>query len=124
MPVLKQRRYHQLHCLTVLQRTLEEILQGRKTTFPIGHSRHCLDSLLQYVTCGSSGDTLLYTWGGNTTGDGQLRECIDWQSRAQWAKEHSACYADVGAVPLYKHFHHCETSVTDGVEENNGWLGY
>jgi len=32
---------------------------------------HCFDSLRQYVMC-TAGDTLLHSWGRNTTGDGSL----------------------------------------------------
>jgi Mycotoxin biosynthesis protein UstYa len=82
---------------------------------PVQHSRHCFDSLLQYIMCGNSGDTLLYTWGRNQTGDGQLRRCIDWNSRKNWAKANTACYKDGDhPIPLYDHFNHCEND-DDGI---------
>jgi hypothetical protein len=88
---------------------------GQTPSIPVGHSRHCFDSLLQYIVCGTSGDTLLYTWGRNITGDQQVRKCIDWNSRKQWAKENTACYKDTDhPVRLIDHFNHCEND-DDGI---------
>jgi len=107
--------YHQIHCLTIIRKTFIEIAEGKTPSVPLQHSRHCFDSLLQYIMCGNSGDTLLYTWGRNETGDGQIRKCIDWNSRKQWAKENTACYADDDhPIPLYDHFDHCEND-DDGI---------
>ncbi|KAI9148253.1 Cyclochlorotine biosynthesis protein R [Paramyrothecium foliicola] len=107
--------YHQLHCLTIIRKTLTEIVLGKTPRVPIQHSMHCFDSLLQYVMCGDSGDTLLYTWGRNETGDGQLRKCVDWNSRKKWARENTACYADGDhPIPLFDHFNHCEIN-DDGI---------
>ena len=85
--------YHQLHCLvsvvipkamsssdhieydqTIVRKTFYEISRNETLTYPLGHSIHCFDSLRQYVMC-TAGDTLLYSWGRNVTGDGQLRKC-------------------------------------------------
>ncbi|OGM45015.1 hypothetical protein ABOM_005774 [Aspergillus bombycis] len=108
--------YHQVHCLTVIRRTFTQLAKGETPKIPIGHSRHCFDSLLQYIVCGNSGDTLLYTWGRNVTGDRQLRKCIDWNSRKKWAKENTACYADSDhPVRLVDHFDHCEND-DDGIQ--------
>ncbi|ESZ91306.1 hypothetical protein SBOR_8305 [Sclerotinia borealis F-4128] len=88
---------------------------------PLQHSWHCFDSLLQYIMCGTSGDTLLYTWGKNETGSGQHRRCIDWNSRKNWAKENSACYWDGDKpIPLYDHFDHCESD-DDGIRVAGTW---
>lgn len=94
-----------------------EIAAGKPPSIAIEHSRHCFDSLLQYVVCGTDGDTLLYTWGKNTTGNGQPRNCIDWSSRRNWAKDNTACYVD-GDHPmrLIAHFNHCEND-DDGIED-------
>ncbi|KAH6664864.1 hypothetical protein B0J14DRAFT_238260 [Halenospora varia] len=100
--------YHQIHCLTVIRKTFMELGAGKTPTIPTQHSKHCFDSLLQYVVCGTSGDTLLYTWGRNETGDGQLRKCIDWKSRMKWAHDNTACYADSDhPITLNEHFGHC-----------------
>lgn len=115
--VLIRSSYHQLHCLAVIRKTMTAISRGQQPSIPIQHSRHCFDSLLQYITCGTTGDTLLYTWGRNETGDGQLRKCRDWNSRSRWARENTACYADSDhPIALYDHFGHCESADTDGLE--------
>lgn len=108
--------YHQVHCLTVIRKTFTELANGQTPSIPTGHSRHCFDSLLQYIVCGTSGDTLLYTWGRNITGDRQVRKCIDWNSRKMWAKENTACYKDFDhPVRLIDHFNHCEND-DDGIK--------
>ncbi|KAI9372945.1 hypothetical protein BJX61DRAFT_411850 [Aspergillus egyptiacus] len=106
--------YHQIHCLTVIRRTLQEVQSGREPTIPLQHSWHCFDSLLQYITCGTNGDTLLYTWGRNQTGDGQVRKCRGWKGRREWIQEHTACYRDSERpIPLIEHFTRCEGGVGD-----------
>ena len=63
----------------------------------------------------TAGDTLLYTWGRNETGDGQLRKCRDWTALRDWATANSACYRDsVDAIPINDHFGHCDDG-TDGI---------
>ena len=63
----------------------------------------------------TAGDTLLYTWGRNTTGDGQLRKCKDWTALRNWATENTACYRDsTRPIPLNDHFGHCDEG-TDGL---------
>ncbi|KAF4629085.1 hypothetical protein G7Y89_g9065 [Cudoniella acicularis] len=66
--------YHQIHCLTIVRKTFYEVLRKKRLTWPIEHSMHCFDNFRQYIQC-TAGDTLLYTWGKNTTGDGQQRRC-------------------------------------------------
>ncbi|RAH72011.1 uncharacterized protein BO66DRAFT_45067 [Aspergillus aculeatinus CBS 121060] len=103
--------YHQIHCLTIIRRTLREILETGHPppSIPLQHAWHCFDSLLQYLVCGNSGDTLLYTWGRNQTGDGQARKCVDWRERKEWIRRRTACYRDTEApVRLVDHFTGCE----------------
>lgn len=54
----------------MMRKTLTEIVSGKTPSVPMPHSMHYFDSLLQYVMCGNSGDTLLYTCGRNEMGDG------------------------------------------------------
>jgi len=109
--------YHQLHCLKIVRKTFFEIARGEPLTYPLGHSTHCFDSFRQYVQC-TAGDTLLYSWGKNTTGDGQQRQCRDWQALSDWATEHTACYRDgEKPIPLLEHFGHCDDG-TDGLTIN------
>ncbi|KAL2818343.1 hypothetical protein BJX63DRAFT_71184 [Aspergillus granulosus] len=101
--------YHQIHCLTIIRQTLLDIDSHRSPRVPLQHSWHCFDSLLQYIVCGTSGDTLLYTWGRNQTGDGQVRKCLDWKSRKEWIRERTACYRDSERpIRLIDHFTRCE----------------
>ncbi|PYI24317.1 hypothetical protein BO99DRAFT_408369 [Aspergillus violaceofuscus CBS 115571] len=102
--------YHRIHCLTIIRRTLREILETGHPPpgLPLQHAWHCFDSLLQYIVCGNTGDTLLYTWGRNQTGDGQVRKCVDWRGRKEWIRRRTACYRDTETpVRLVDHFTGC-----------------
>ena len=67
----------------------------------------------------TAGDTLLYSWGRNSTGDGQYRKCKDWSALRDWATKHSACYRDSSTpIALNEHYGHCDNG-SDGLE----WLG-
>ena len=63
----------------------------------------------------TAGDSLLYSWGRNITGDGQFRKCRNWSALRDWATERSACYRDsTTPIPLKEHFGHCDDG-TDGL---------
>ena len=63
----------------------------------------------------TAGDTLLYSWGRNITGDGQFRKCRSWSALRDWATEHTACYRDsITPIPVNEHFGHCDDG-TDGL---------
>lgn len=125
--------YHQIHCLvsanllllrryesltfhkTIVRKTFYEVLQKKRLTWPIEHSMHCFDNFRQYIQC-TAGDTLLHTWGKNTTGDGQQRRCRDWSALRNWASEHTACYRDSSKpIPLMDHLDHCDNVKEDGL---------
>jgi hypothetical protein len=125
--------YHQIHCLvsaslmlptrhesltfhkTIVRKTFYEVLRKRNLTWPIEHSMHCFDNFRQYIQC-TAGDTLLHTWGVNTTGDGQQRRCRDWNVLRNWASEHTACYRDSPKpIPLMDHLGHCGNVKDDGL---------
>ena len=98
-----------------MRKLFYELARGEPLSYPIGHANHCFDSIRQYVMC-TAGDTLLYSWGQNVAGDGQMRQCRDWNTLRDWAKEHTACYSDAeGAVLIEDHFGHCHEG-TDGIE--------
>ena len=89
--------------------------RGEPLSHNAGHANHCFDSIRQYVMC-TAGDTLLYSWGRNVTGDGQERQCRDWGKLRDWAKEHTACYRDTEKpVSLREHWGHCHEG-TDGID--------
>ncbi|KAH8590153.1 hypothetical protein B0O99DRAFT_635324 [Bisporella sp. PMI_857] len=107
--------YHQIHCLTIVRKTFYEIQKNKSLTWPIEHSMHCFDNFRQYIQC-TAGDTLLYTWGKNSTGDGQQRRCRNWNTLRDWASEHTACYRDSPKpIPLMEHFGHCGHVREDGL---------
>jgi hypothetical protein len=81
--------YHQLHCLSVIRSALYKYSEGRDKEVKWDHTIHCLDSLRQNAMCRAD-DTLLYTEDGNVFGDGQVRECRDWERLREWAEERHA----------------------------------
>ena len=122
--------YHQIHCLVcstrriqtfcvsnqgqkIIRKTFYQVARNEPLTYPLGHSMHCFDSLRQYIMC-TAGETLLYSWGRNITGDGQFRKCKDWGALRDWATQNAACYRDsTTPIPLYNHFGYCDNG-TDG----------
>ncbi|KAK4502426.1 hypothetical protein PRZ48_005851 [Zasmidium cellare] len=81
--------YHQIHCLIMVRQALFEFADGKTQTYPLAHPTHCLDALRQAVMCRAD-DTPLYTFGDLTSGDGQWRQCRDWNALSQWAADHFA----------------------------------
>jgi len=82
--------YHQIHCLSVIRAALYHFSEGVDQTVPLVHTLHCLDSLRQEVMCHADSD-LLYTEDGKIFGDGQVRECKDWDKLRSWT-EHRKIY--------------------------------
>lgn len=108
--------YHMLHCLTRMRKSYYALRRGETYPDPGGHGHmaHCFDSLRQYVMC-TAGDTPLYTWGGLTSADNQLRKCRDWDRLRDWATEHTACVKDSEvALPVKEYFGYCDGGV-DGL---------
>lgn len=81
--------YHQLHCLSVIRSALYKFKEGREKEVKWEHTIHCLDSLRQSAMCRAD-DTLLYTEDGNVFGDGQVRECRDWERLQEWVVQRHA----------------------------------
>lgn len=57
------------------------------------HIIHCLDTLLSDTHCFAD-DTLMKDTGG-LWGEGQQRQCRDWNKLKAWADLHNACYSYV-----------------------------
>ena len=57
------------------------------------HTRHCFDSLRQYVMC-TADDTLLQSYGHARIGVNQTRQCRDWDALRDFATRHTAGYDD------------------------------
>ena len=89
--------YHNMHCLKLLQAYSADAHAGRKSLVPYHHVSHCLDVLRQNVLC-EADDVLLAqkprALGGldKRPGDGQARQCKDWNKLSLFAQEHNACY--------------------------------
>lgn len=77
--------YHQIHCLTVIRAALYHFSENMTQTVPLAHTLHCLDSLRQEVMCHAD-DDLLYTDDGKIFGDGQVRQCRDWDGLREWTE--------------------------------------
>jgi hypothetical protein len=99
--------YHNIHCLvrfsharfhpysnrvlrsqqSVIRAALYHFQEGVPQTVPLMHTLHCLDSLRQDTMCHAD-KTLLYTENGKVFGDGQVRECRDWDKLNEWIGRH------------------------------------
>ncbi|MCJ1310854.1 hypothetical protein MMC25_004522 [Agyrium rufum] len=100
--------YHQIHCLRIVHKTFYEAVERKTYTYPVEHTRHCLDALRQYVYC-KADSSPLYTFGDKTAGNGQLHQCRDWTELRDFATQNTACYRDsVGDIPLKDHFGFCD----------------
>lgn len=63
-------------------------------TFNLHHLLHCLDGLRQDVLC-TADDTPMPALTAHHVGDGQLRQCRNWNKLRAWAtrKDQHACHA-------------------------------
>ncbi|EKG09863.1 hypothetical protein MPH_13070 [Macrophomina phaseolina MS6] len=114
--------YHMLHCLYVIRKTFWEAVNREEYTFNPPHSGHCFDALRQFIVC-KADNTPLFTFGRNTAGDKQYRQCRDWNALRDYATKHTACYRDFPKdltkeererFPLGDHFGYCDDG-DDGV---------
>ncbi|MCJ1404638.1 hypothetical protein MMC11_007864 [Xylographa trunciseda] len=87
--------YHNLHCLKVIARTLDDLRQGRPLYTPFEHSVHCLDGLRQDVLCNADDTPRWSGSGDNMSGVGQVRQCKDWSRLEAWAKSYTACHRHI-----------------------------
>ena len=101
-----------------MRKSYYQLARGEPRSHAAAHVNHCFDNLRQYVMC-TAGDTLLYTMGHSVAGDGQMRQCRNWDTLKRWAKDHSACYEDTDdSVPLSERFERCHDG-DDGLELMN-----
>lgn len=90
---------HQLHCLMSVRSLVQKLLSGesmQNRTHVERHLDHCYDALRQAIICRADA-TPLYVPSGDSfySGDGQIRQCADWQSLEAWTLQHTACYGGV-----------------------------
>lgn len=78
------------------------------------HINHCFDALRQHIQCAAP-DDLLYTHRQLMTGDGQVRQCRDWDYLRKWAADHTTCnYASHEQEPILSQYDAC-LSESDGL---------
>jgi hypothetical protein len=100
---------HDLHCLvgslnlltfwplTCIQKLIRKAIvskhNGEKQTFNLHHIHHCLDGLRQDIMC-MADDTPMPAPSDHHVGDGQIRQCRDWDQMIDWAlePERDACF--------------------------------
>jgi hypothetical protein len=76
-----------MYSKSVIRAALYHFQEDVPQTVPIMHTLHCLDSLRQDTMC-QADKTLLYTDNGKVFGDGQVRECRDWEALNEWIGQH------------------------------------
>jgi hypothetical protein len=100
---------HDLHCLVrcagrthanitnlrqkLIRRAIASKHSGAEQHFSLDHIYHCLDGLRQDIVC-MADDTPMPAPAGHHIGDGQIRQCRDWNHMIDWAlePERHACY--------------------------------
>jgi hypothetical protein len=76
------------------------------------HNLHCIESLRQDVMCHAD-DTPRYTGYSKKPVSGvmQTRQCRSWDKLEAWARDHTACYRDIGrdveGFPMIEKFKFC-----------------
>ncbi|CBX90688.1 hypothetical protein LEMA_P057220.1 [Plenodomus lingam JN3] len=87
---------HDLHCLD-LQKLIRKAIvakhHGREQVFNLRHIYHCLDGLRQDIMC-TADDTPMPAPIAHQLGEGQIRQCRDWDKLLAWATrpDQHACY--------------------------------
>jgi hypothetical protein len=83
--------------LTSLQKLIRKAIvtkhNAENQTFSLYHIYHCLDGLRQDIMC-MADDTPMPAPARHHVGDGQVRQCRDWNQMIDWAMEpeRHACY--------------------------------
>ncbi|KAL6710960.1 hypothetical protein ACN47E_006835 [Coniothyrium glycines] len=84
---------HDLHCLKLIRKAIVSKHNGREQPFDLYHIYHCLDGLRQDIMCAAD-DTPMPAPVTRRLGDGQVRQCRDWDKLIAWATrlDQHACY--------------------------------
>lgn len=100
---------HDLHCLVsgllgvhghrliIVQKLIRKAIvskhNGRDQPFSLQHIYHCLDGIRQDIMCNAD-DTPMPAPAAHHVGDGQVRQCRDWDKLQAWATrpDQNACY--------------------------------
>ncbi|KAH6857238.1 hypothetical protein BKA58DRAFT_325394 [Alternaria rosae] len=84
---------HDLHCLKLIRKAIVSKHSDKPQLFNLLHIYHCLDGLRQDVMCNAD-DTPIPAPVTHHSGEGQLRQCRDWDKLIAWATrpDQHACY--------------------------------
>ncbi|KAM3088591.1 hypothetical protein ACMFMG_000227 [Clarireedia jacksonii] len=91
--VYSVRGYHSIHCIRKLHRWITISYNNGTQLDNYGHILHCLDTLLQDIHCFADDTPMIDTTG--FWGEGQKRQCRDWNKLKEWVDLHNACYSYV-----------------------------
>lgn len=108
--------YHAIHCLAALRKTIITLSEGKGSEddhYSLEHHLHCIEQLRQDALCNAD-DTPRYSGYSQhekAAGSMQMRMCRSWDKLEAWAKDHTACYRDVGrdveGYPMIEKFKFC-----------------
>ncbi|KAJ4362979.1 hypothetical protein N0V83_010096 [Neocucurbitaria cava] len=70
---------HDLHCLKLIRKAIVSKHNGDNHTFSLNHIYHCLDGIRQDIMC-IADDTPMPASVAHHVGDGQIRQCRDWNN--------------------------------------------
>ncbi|KAI4614642.1 uncharacterized protein J4E87_009442 [Alternaria ethzedia] len=84
---------HDLHCLKLIRKAIVSKHNDNPQPFNLLHIYHCLDGLRQDIMCNAD-DTPIPAPVTHQSGEGQLRQCRDWDKLIAWATrpDQHACY--------------------------------
>ncbi|KAF1946910.1 hypothetical protein EJ02DRAFT_499741 [Clathrospora elynae] len=84
---------HDLHCLKLIRKAIVSKHNGNDLIFSLNHIYHCLDGIRQDIMC-TADDTPMPAPIAHQAGDGQIRQCRDWDKLVAWARrpDQHACY--------------------------------
>ena len=116
-PLRLFRSLHGLPEQTKIRESYIRSVRNLSPTIPSHHISHCFDTLRQHIQCTAS-DNLLYTYGKHSSGDGQFRQCRNWNYLHQWTVAHSTCDPITHkSEPILSHYNLCSDD-TDGLPKN------
>ena len=88
----------------LIRKSIVEAAEGKPLSGPSGdpeavleHNLHCIESLRQDTLCNAD-DTPRYSGYSKKPVSGvmQTRMCRNWDKLEAWARDHTACYRDIG----------------------------
>lgn len=77
---------------------VSDILDGKpvqNVTHTRRHLNHCYDALRQSIMCRADATPLYVPKDTFFAGDGQQRQCGNWEALQDWVIQHTACYDPV-----------------------------